>query len=265
MGDELAVKRRLKERWEQLYKQLSKERCVDKPACSARWWACILDHHCEPSRRYHTCVHLHDMFRYLDRYQTKLERPDLVSLAIFFHCIIYDGHPHQDKEKSATELTKFGEEIQLSNEDIKTVAEWIIRTADHKCPRKDPDCGYFLDIVLSILGKPWDAYDKYVCQISEEQRLLRKMSPLIWQVVFPFLRSCSMAPLLNTDRGPIYSTAEFQQTLEEQAQINLSRELKHWVYRSTMLIVAVVVVLSIPIGIELAYPPPPGQSRLDLA
>jgi predicted metal-dependent HD superfamily phosphohydrolase len=252
----IPCERQLEERWEQLCKQIGADDAA--PACSTRWWACIRDHYCEPSRRYHILKHLQFMFGYFDQYQTKLERPQLVSLAIFFHDIIYDGSPQNDEEASAAEFRKFGAESQLPQEDIDIVADWIIRTADHKCSRKDStDCRFFMDFDLSILGQPWDTYKGYFCAVSEEYRLLKRVSPLIWRAIFPFFRSTAMAPLLNVDRGPIFSTTEFQQAMEAQAQANLSRELIHWIYLSTMMIVAVVAVLCIPIGLALAYPDEP--------
>ena len=97
-------------------------------------------------------VSMQEMFEYFDEYNARFENPEMVALAIFFHDLIYDGKPREDENKSAEVWKQFGEEIGVPKEQIDSVYDWIVRTADHKCNASDSyDCRLFMDIDLAIL------------------------------------------------------------------------------------------------------------------
>lgn len=50
-----------------------------------KWWGVIEGRYSEKQRHYHTLRHLEEMFQHFDKYFKKLNQPELVVLAIFFH------------------------------------------------------------------------------------------------------------------------------------------------------------------------------------
>jgi len=133
------------------------------------WWTTIKERYTEITREYHTLRHLSEMFWHYDRAVKEkwLERPELVSLAIFFHDLIYEGKNKQDEDASADAFEGFGKEMGMSADDIEAVSRWIRLTASHKCSvdKDGIDCALFMDFDMAILGKPWErSWDG--CQIE---------------------------------------------------------------------------------------------------
>ena len=70
----------LADRWFDLCNRLRMEKTT-----SSKWWEMIQSRYNETQRRYHTLDHLLEMFQHFDQHTNRLQEPDLVSLAIFFH------------------------------------------------------------------------------------------------------------------------------------------------------------------------------------
>eukprot|EP00466_Bigelowiella_natans_P010827 jgi/Bigna1/88910/estExt_fgenesh1_pg.C_400062 len=168
------------------------------------WMETIVERYRERHRAYHTLHHLDELFQYCAKHQEELKRPHLVTMAIFFHDIIYD--PKQaapaNENMSALEFVRFADEVKTATEgksfgkeDIDLVEAWIKKTADHVCTSEDSkDCKLFMDWDIAILGQPWPRYERYMKSFSvgnaEQVRTEYRHIPyFIWCVARPrFLR-----------------------------------------------------------------------------
>ena len=56
------------------------------------WWSLMeLNYACDSRRAYHTFTHIRDLLEQLDKNREKIEQPDHVELAIFFHDLYYEA------------------------------------------------------------------------------------------------------------------------------------------------------------------------------
>ncbi|XP_078334392.1 uncharacterized protein LOC111116891 isoform X2 [Crassostrea virginica] len=137
-----------------------------------KWWGQIEEQYSEAQRRYHTLHHLEEMFRHFDQYSRKLMQPELVSLAIFFHDIIYDPKAPDNEEKSADLFLEFsGESDCLITDQADRVKQWILQTKSHNIQENsEKDLQYFLDMDMAVLGRQTEDYKIYSKQIREEYK-----------------------------------------------------------------------------------------------
>lgn len=72
----------VKRRWQDVNRKVG---VTDK--ATDKWWTVVRDRYSECHRHYHTLDHLNEMFQHLDsiKQHVALSRPQLISLAIFFH------------------------------------------------------------------------------------------------------------------------------------------------------------------------------------
>ena len=65
---------------------------------SQEWWQRLGSLYTATDRHYHSLVHLHAMFDWIQPHFHRLTRPDLVTAAIFFHDAVYDAKLLEDDE-----------------------------------------------------------------------------------------------------------------------------------------------------------------------
>jgi len=221
MGDSTDVAANLSSRWSQLCVQLNVE-----AQDAQKWWPLIQEHHGEPHRRYHTLTHIAEMFGHVDEHIDKITDTAAVSLAIFFHDIIYNpkaGSP-QNEQDSAVLFEQFGQQslpaghppgLEKGNL-ISKVRRWIVQTASHKVSESDDnDCKLFMDFDMAVLGRSWEQYELYSQQIRAEYSHIPDI--MFWKGRSAFLASTSQG-------DAIFATAIFRDTRLRQAQENMKRE-----------------------------------------
>eukprot|EP00933_Yihiella_yeosuensis_P046839 TRINITY_DN42466_c0_g1_i1.p1 TRINITY_DN42466_c0_g1~~TRINITY_DN42466_c0_g1_i1.p1 ORF type:complete len:488 (-),score=86.66 TRINITY_DN42466_c0_g1_i1:97-1560(-) len=216
---------RLQPRWKKLCRGLDV-----KEDDSDRWWELLETRHGEPIRAYHTLDHLDEMFGYFEEHLDKIRDPAAVSLAIFFHDVIYDprsGSP-KNEEDSAVLFDKFAQTALPPGQPpgmakgslIMKVRRWIVQTAHHKCSEEDEsDCRYFMDFDMAVLGRPWADYEVYCKQIRHEYSHVS-------EVLFCAARSSFLESVAGSspESSPIYATDLFRKSREQQARKNASQE-----------------------------------------
>lgn len=164
-------------------------------------------------RYYHNLEHIRHMLTLL--HEVKADCADLpaLQLAVFYHDIVYDAQRKDNEEQSAVIAGKRLTELGFKR--VEKVADLILATQKHE-GAEDRDTNYLLDIDLSILGVQWPRYQAYAQQVREEYRIYpdEVYNPGRVQVLQHFL---------NTAR--IFKTDYFYHKLEEQARVNLSKEI----------------------------------------
>lgn len=184
---------------------------------SLDWWKRIASRYSQVHRRYHTLKHISDMFDLLEKFGGSSTH---IVLAIWFHDVEYNSHCCDNEDKSSSMLNLFLTEANAPDELFFSVA-MITATSRHEIPKDIPasllyDVELFLDLDLSILGASPEAYLEYSTQVRQEYS----------HVPDPVFNS-SRSTVLRSFHGRkhIYYTQAFRDAFEEQANINLNREL----------------------------------------
>lgn len=183
-----------------------------------KWWGVIEGRYSEKQRHYHTLRHLEEMFQHFDKYFKKLNQPELVVLAIFFHDIIYDPKANDNEEESAEVFSKFSKEAgNLEADKTDAVMKWILQTKSHSVKENsDNDLQFFLDMDMAVLGRPSEGYKKYADQIREEYI----------HIPDPEYKKRRSAVLRGfCQRQRIFATDEFHEMYHDIAIQNLKTEI----------------------------------------
>ncbi len=188
------------------------------------FWAVLIKNYSQKFRAYHNTGHLKELFNYFDVYKERLEHPSEVTLAIFYHDIIYSIWKKDNEEQSAVLAGEHLHRLQVSalsaeglaldEASIERIKTHILATKTHKAVHEDTK--WMVDFDLAVLGQTPDEYLAYAKNIRKEYRKI----PL---VLYRPGRKKVLAHFLAKQH--IYATREFQNTYEEQARENLSREL----------------------------------------
>ncbi|MDY7013311.1 MAG: hypothetical protein SVX43_06835 [Cyanobacteriota bacterium] len=127
----------------------------------------LLCRYTEPHRKYHNLSHIESMLGEFLQLKPKLEEPDLVLIALYFHDAIYNTTSKTNEEDSANlcaeQMTKLG----FRRDEIKKVADMILATkSDRFSPERNPNL--LVDIDRSILGSRLADYQSYAKGIRDE-------------------------------------------------------------------------------------------------
>lgn len=185
------------------------------PGLMGRYWHEIETQYRAKGRHYHTLQHLADMFERWEEVPDSVDDPEVFSLAIFYHDLIYDPRRKDNEVKSAQLAEQRLEICGLSAERIARCSYHILATATHQ-QQQDPDTRFLLDIDLGILGAEWERYQAYAQQVRREYAM------------YPgFLYRRGRRKVLQhfLERDRIYQTAHFFEEYELQARKNLEQEL----------------------------------------
>lgn len=180
-------------------------------------WDLLEKSYSEPHRYYHNFSHLEHCFSELDHLILSDEEKRIISLAIWFHDIVYDTHSLNNEEKSAQLFIEIAKQLLLPNDLIDQVNRFILETkyVDSSIDRSWL-CDLFLDIDLSILGQSSDLYQKYTQQIKQEYSWVP-------QNIYNTKRVEILKRILNSN--PIYNNIHLGMKYEVQAKINLAAEI----------------------------------------
>lgn len=189
----------------------------------SRWWAIVEARYSETQRHYHTLAHIEDMFHKFEIVKGKLRSPESVSLAIFFHDIIYEPTKRDNEEQSAELFQQYSQESSIDQNLTDVVVDWIIATKKHQTPEHltsgaygQTDLHYFLDMDMAVLGRPNSEYTTYVEQIEMEYNHMSKEA-------FNSGRTTVMKNFLKVPN--IFATKEFRDLYEHQARQNIENEI----------------------------------------
>ncbi|WP_207531957.1 HD domain-containing protein [Desertivirga arenae] len=168
------------------------------------------------NRYYHNLGHLDNLFSLLNGVKELIEDFDLMVFSIIYHDVIYDPSSDKNEEQSAEFAAERLRRIGLVDERIYKCKKQILATKGH-LTSSDSDTNLFTDADLSILGSDWDSYSAYYQNIRSEYSIFSDgiYYPGRKKVLKHFLQMAK-----------IYKTDYFHHRFEEQARINLVRELK---------------------------------------
>ena len=111
----------------------------------------------EPHRRYHSVSHIEHCLRQFDLAADRMDEPDAVEMALWFHDAIYDI-PTQDNERRSAELFAARAGGRGSEQFRSTVHRLIMVTAHLKASLQTLDESFMVDIDLSSFGLPWEEF-----------------------------------------------------------------------------------------------------------
>lgn len=175
-------------------------------------WKALDVHYSKKSRHYHGWKHIEAMVASWIKYQSELENPIEVLLAIYYHDIIYSS-TRKDNELRSAELAQ-KELAKTAKIDLKILYNLIMRTKNHDATTNDEK--WLVDFDLKILGSTWENYAIYCKQIRKEYR------------IYPnFIYNPGRKKALDhfLEKEFIYQTEKFRKLYEKQARENLKREI----------------------------------------
>jgi len=178
-------------------------------------WQEIATGYSLPDRYYHNLTHLEHLIRELEPCKPLIDDCDTLLYAIFYHDLIYAVQRQDNEEQSALLAVNRLAALGFDATRAERCRQHILATKAHRAGA-DPDTLLFADADLSILGQPAATYDCYYRQIRQEY------------IVYPdVLYIPGRIKVLNHFLGMshIYKTPHFHTLYEQQARLNLEREL----------------------------------------
>ncbi|MCF6403611.1 hypothetical protein L3C95_12040 [Chitinophaga filiformis] len=198
--------------WQQLLQPYTQDQ-----ALIGEGFRLVISHYTESHRHYHDLHHLQALLQLQHTYADRIADNERLSLAIFFHDIIYDVKQTDNEEQSAMAAAAFLRQTSYPAERIEQVMDFIRATKTHVNSSHNTDLDYFLDFDLSILSAPAADYITYTQQIRKEYSIYPDMlyKPGRKKVLTHFL-----------ELPVIYKTSLFREEREALARQNLQEELK---------------------------------------
>ena len=111
----------------------------------------------EPHRRYHTAAHIEHCLRQFDFAADRMDEPDAVEMALWFHDAIYDV-PGKENELRSAELFAARADGRGSEQFRSEVHRLIMATTHLDPPPATLDESFIVDIDLSSFGLPWEEF-----------------------------------------------------------------------------------------------------------
>jgi len=111
----------------------------------------------ESHRRYHTASHIEHCLHQFDLAADRMNDPDAVEMAVWFHDAIYEI-PGKDNELRSAELFAAMAGGRGSEQFRDKVHRLIMATTHLDPPPQTLDEEFMLDIDLSSFGRPWDEF-----------------------------------------------------------------------------------------------------------
>ncbi|MGX7666532.1 HD domain-containing protein [Flavobacterium pedocola] len=176
-------------------------------------WIALQKAYSHKSRHYHNLTHLEEMIFWFEKYKNELQFPHEVLYAIFYHDYVYNSSRKDNELKSAELAVSLLSEHSSVNKD--RIYKLIMVTKDHLCTDNN-DEKWLIDFDLKILSKEWEDYTVYYKQIRKEYS------------IYPYFlynpgRKKALEHFLEHDF--IYQTEEFRSLYEQQARINIQKEI----------------------------------------
>lgn len=180
------------------------------------YWKEIEKSYSQKSRYYHNLFHLENMITELMLVNDEINDIDSILFSVFYHDVVYKSTSKNNEEKSADIAKIRLQKINLSEDQIEKIYNQILATKSHKESDKI-DTNFLLDSDLSILGKNWIEYERYIKQIRKE-----------YSIYPDFLynpgRKKVLEHFLTYDK--IYKTDFFRDLYEKQTRENILKEIE---------------------------------------
>ena len=167
----------------------------------------------ESHRRYHAPPHIEHCLRQFDLAADRMDDPDAVEMALWFHDVIYEI-PANDNELRSAELFAARADGRSSERFRTKVHDLIMVTTHLDPPPRTLDESFMLDIDLSSFGRPWEEF------LSDSREVRAELAHLPDAEFYPrqkkFLESLAARPRFCF-------TEFFRERHEERARRNIAR------------------------------------------
>ncbi|KAK7074027.1 hypothetical protein SK128_008050 [Halocaridina rubra] len=193
---------------------------------SERWWGTVSRQYTEEGRVYHGHAYLSQLFSLYHQYQDKLQAPQAVALAIFFHKLEYNPQSGDADSKNVEKFDAFISEAGDGHMDssmavaVRGLLEAAISnfTEAHimEGGSGSDDVHYFLDFTMAVLGASSPEYEQYTTKIQAEY--IHLPTNAYNQLRLKILKNLLLMP-------NIYATREFQTAREKTARENIQKEV----------------------------------------
>jgi len=168
------------------------------------------------NRSYHNFEHIENLLSFLKERESEIRDLNGVKLAAWLHDVVYDTMANDNEEKSAQYAQNYLEQLGIPEETIAHVVALIRATVKHEAIENDSDSAIFLDADLAILGSSEENYDKYAAKIRKEYE---------WVSDEPYRAGRIKVLKKILQRPQIYFTERAGKELEQQAKVNIEREI----------------------------------------
>lgn len=170
----------------------------------------LVTRYSEEHRFYHTLQHIKDCIFSMQSLPEVAFNVKAVTMAIFFHDIVYDSKSKVNELNSANLMSELLSQFSFGDDFIKTVYNLILAT-QHPSKTTDPDSLILLDVDLLILASDEDTFIDYNNSIKKE---------FSWvpDDIFETERNKFLKSMLNEDE--IFKTRYFSH-LNQTAKNNL--------------------------------------------
>ena len=171
----------------------------------------------EPQRYYHTFDHIRHCLAMFDECRSRLDNPDAVELAVWFHDVVFESGKADNEARSA----RLYEELSDGVHDAETralVDRLIMATLHNGNDLEDEDAKYMVDIDLASFGLPWEEF------LRDSENLRRESGDL--SDTDYYSRALGFHDWLRS-RERFVQTDFFAARYEEQARRNIARYLEH--------------------------------------
>jgi predicted metal-dependent HD superfamily phosphohydrolase len=186
------------------------------PVEARRLFDDVCRHYQQAHRHYHNLSHIESMLKTLDALRPDEGPTPALSLAAWFHDLVYDPRASDNEARSADYAREALRRLELPEEIVKDVADMILATQTHsECDA--PDCRLLLDADLAILGAPPSEYERYADAIRREYAHVPEPA-------FVTGRGRVLRGFLERER--IYRTDAAHQRFDGPARRNLAWELE---------------------------------------
>ena len=174
----------------------------------------------EASRHYHNWSHIEQMLGEFETIKDRLNHPDAVLYAIYYHDAIYNIPGDTNEEESAA-LFAVEAVPHIDGAQIELAQAYIVATKSHILPdnlteSEYTDGQYFLDIDMSILGAQRNVYLQYASNVRQEYAMFN-------DEMYNFGRAKVLNEFLDRDR--IFLTDHYNDKLEQAARENIANEM----------------------------------------
>ena len=167
----------------------------------------------EPHRCYHTGAHIEHCLRQLDIAADRMDEPDAVEMALWFHDAIYEISAKDNELRSAKLFAALAGE-RGSEEFRSRVHRLIMATTHLDPPPRTLDESFMVDIDLSSFGRPWEEF------LSDSRAVRAEMAHLSDAEFYPgqrrFLESLAA-------RSRFCFTDFFRERHEDRARRNIAK------------------------------------------
>jgi len=179
------------------------------------YWGEVVRDYSANGRYHHTLDHLEYMAVLLDEFRSNVRRWDVLLMAVVYHDLVYDPAASDNEEQSAMMADLHLTGLDYSPAEMKLCRKHILATKMH-LEADYSDTNLLLDADMAILGSEWKRYQQYSQSVRREYFIYSDED---------YARGRKAVLQLFLMQPRIFHTEPFFNRFEEQARLNLGREL----------------------------------------